>query len=139
MKHSRCSTAEIEFSPTLAEIHRGPCVGAIPFEFYAGNRALFSLLNELGQTDPEVGRVWAAARRAFYGRITYSLRRGIDLGLLRDDLDVVMAAELMGSMTEFYAFQRFALDDGVVHKLPTGQVAHQLAGIWASGLLRPSV
>lgn len=106
------------------------------FEYYAAHRALFGLLVELSQTDPDVGRIWAASRRAFYARIAHSLRRGTDAGLLRLDVDVEVAAELLGSMTEFYAFQRFVLRDGVVKDVPAEDGAEVLARIWTAGLMR---
>ena len=105
------------------------------FEFYAAHGALFGLLVELSQTDPEVGRIWAASRRAFYARIAQSLRRGRAAGWLRSDVDVEVAAELLGSMTEFYAFQRFVLRDGVVKDVPADDGAEMLARIWISGLI----
>jgi AcrR family transcriptional regulator len=107
------------------------------FEYYAAHRALFGLLVELSQTDPEVGQIWADSRRAFYSRIAHSLRRGIELGQLRLDVDVDVSAELLGSMTEFYAFQRFVLRDGVVKDVPVEEGADVLARIWTSGLMQP--
>jgi AcrR family transcriptional regulator len=106
------------------------------FEFYAGHRALFGLLVELSQTDPEVARIWADSRRLFYSRIAVSLRREVRAGRLRVDVDVDVAAELLGSMTEFYAFQRLVLSDGVVKDVPLDESANALARIWTSGLVR---
>jgi AcrR family transcriptional regulator len=106
------------------------------FTYYARHRALFGLLVELSQTDPEVGEIWADSRRAFYSRIAQSLRRGIEAGKVRTDVDVDVAAELMGSMTEFYAFQRFVLRDGVVKDVPVDDGALALARIWTSGMTR---
>jgi AcrR family transcriptional regulator len=104
------------------------------FKFYETHRVLFGLLVELGQTDEEVGQIWTASRRAFYERIAQSLRRGIEVGKLRPDVDVHVAAELLGSMTEFYAFQRFVLKDGVVRDVPIEVGARILADIWISGV-----
>jgi AcrR family transcriptional regulator len=106
------------------------------FEYYAAHRALFGLLVELSQTDPEVGQIWAESRRSFYARIAHSLRRGTEAGQLRLDVDVDVAAELLGSMTEFYAFQRYVLRDGVVKDVPAEEGAEVLARIWTSGLVR---
>ncbi|MFD6059498.1 TetR/AcrR family transcriptional regulator [Rhodococcus wratislaviensis] len=106
------------------------------FKFYEDHRALFGVLVELGQTDPDVGKIWASSRRAFYARIAQSLRRGIDSGKLRVDIDVEVAAELMGGMSEFYAFQRFALADGVVKNVPIEEGARTLAEIWTAGVIR---
>jgi AcrR family transcriptional regulator len=106
------------------------------FKFYGDHRALFGLLVELGQTDADVAQIWAQSRRAFYARIAQSLRPGIEAGKLRGDVDVDVAAELMGSMTEFYAFQRFVLRDGVVKDVPVEESAQDLARIWTSGVIR---
>jgi AcrR family transcriptional regulator len=105
------------------------------FEYYEAHRVLFGLLVELSQTDPEVGQIWAESRRAFYGRIAHSLQRGRRAGRLRVDVDVDVAAEMLGSMTEFYAFQRFVLADGVVKYVSTSEAAEMLAKIWTAGLI----
>jgi hypothetical protein len=106
------------------------------FKFYESNRTLFAILVELGQTDAEVGKIWATSRTAFYSRIAHSLRRGQEVGRVRPDVDIDSAAELLGSMTEFYAFQRFVLDDGVITAVSTQESARNLANIWMSGLIR---
>lgn len=108
------------------------------FKFYESHRALFGVLVELGQTDPEVKELWATSRRAFYARIAHALRRGIESDRLRLDLDVDVAAEMMGSMTEFYAFQRFVLSDGVTKDVSHEEAARTLAAIWTTGIVRPS-
>lgn len=106
------------------------------FKFYEAHRPLFAILVELGQTDPAVADIWAVSRRAFYSRIAHSLRRGLEAGRLRLDVDVDVAAELMGSMSEFYAFQRFVLADDVVKPVSIEESARNLANIWTDGLLR---
>lgn len=106
------------------------------FKYYESHRAPFGVLAELGQTDPEVKELWASSRRAFYARISHALRRGMEADRLRLDVDVDVAAELMGSMTEFYAFQRFVLSDGVVKDVSNEQAAMTLAAIWTSGIIR---
>lgn len=107
------------------------------FEFYESHRTLFAILVELGQTDPAVTEIWARSRRCFYDRIAHALRRGIDDGLLRTDLDPAVAAEMLGSMTEFYAFQRFVLRDGVLADATNEHAAQTLAAIWTAGILQP--
>ncbi|MCX4092388.1 TetR/AcrR family transcriptional regulator [Nocardia sp. alder85J] len=106
------------------------------FQFYLEHRGFFAVLVELAQTDAEVGRIWADSRRAFYARIAQSLRRGMESGTVRADVDVTVAAELLGGMTEFYAFQRLVLADGAVTEVPLDQAARHLAEIWTSGVLR---
>lgn len=106
------------------------------FAYYERNHALFAALAELGTTDPEVAAIAASSRQRFYGRIAHSMRRGIDEGLLRRDLDVQVAAELLGSMSEFYAFQRFVLRDSAVASTPIDEAAGVLAAIWMNGVRR---
>jgi AcrR family transcriptional regulator len=106
------------------------------FKFYETHRPLFAILVELSQSDSAVADIWAASRRTFYARIAHSLRRGLDAGRIRVDVDIDVAAELMGSMTEFYAFQRFVLSDGVIKPVSISESSRNLANIWTDGLLR---
>ncbi|NLA65139.1 MAG: TetR/AcrR family transcriptional regulator, partial [Leucobacter sp.] len=73
------------------------------FEFYESHRALFGLMIELSQSDREVAEIWAGTQRDFYSRIARALRRGVGSGRFRSDIDPELAAEMLGSMTEFYA------------------------------------
>lgn len=104
------------------------------FEFFEENRALFGLLVELAHTDPDVADIGARSRESFYARIAHSLSRGIEKGTVRADLDVDVAAQLLGSMSEFYAFQRFVLTSSAVTEVPAKHVAETLAAIWADGV-----
>lgn len=104
--------------------------------FYDENRELFGLLVELAQTDEDVRRIWAGSRQAFYGRIAHALRRGVESGVVRTGIDVEVAAEMLGSMSEFYAFQRFVLGDGVIKDVPTDIAATTLVDTWVSGIGR---
>lgn len=104
------------------------------FEFFERNRSLFGILVELAPTDPEVAAIGARARSQFYGRIEHALARGIDEGVVRGDLDVAVAAEMLGSMSEFYAFQRFVLVEGAVSTVPIADAARTLATIWTEGV-----
>ena len=56
--------------------------------------------------------------------------------MVRDDLDVGVAAELLGSMTEFYAFQRYALQGDALKMVPAESVAATLTEIWSRWVLR---
>ena len=102
--------------------------------FYDANRELFGLLVELAQTDDEVRRIWAGSRQAFYGRIAHALRRGIESGVVRTGIDIEVAAEMLGSMSEFYAFQRFVLCDGVIKDVPIEVAGETLVDTWISGV-----
>ncbi len=107
------------------------------FEFFERNSSLFGLLVELAPTDPEIAAIGAASRRQFYGRIAHSLRRGVEAGVLREDLEVRVAAEMLGSISEFYAFQRFALaDTAVTRSASVTRTARVLAEVWIGGVLR---
>ncbi len=104
------------------------------FEFYERNRALLGVLVELSQADPEIREIWARSRRAFYARITHALQRGARDGVVRSDIDINVAAELLGSMTEFYAFQRFTLEGDALKPIPAATAAYTLSTLWASGI-----
>ena len=104
------------------------------FEFYEAHRALLGVVVELSQTDAEVARLWDAAKRAFNDRIVRSLERGIAAGQMRDDLDLALAAEMLRSMTEYYAFQRFVLNGSGLSDVPVEQATNAIAEIWISGM-----
>lgn len=105
------------------------------FEFFERNRSLFGVLVELAPTDPEVAAIGARSREQFYGRIANSLARGIEEGVIRPDLDVRLAAELLGSMSEFYAVQRFTLNESAVStQISLADAARALATIWTEGV-----
>ena len=104
------------------------------FEFYESHRALFGLMLELSQSDPEVADLWATTQRAFYARISRSLQRGVASGSVRNDIDPDAAAELLGGMTEFYAFQRFVLGSTAISAQDIDQAVRTLANIWVGGV-----
>ena len=104
------------------------------FEFYEAHRALLGVVVELSQTDAEVAHLWDAAKRAFNDRIVRSLERGIAAGQMRDDLDLALAAEMLRSMTEYYAFQRFVLNGSGLSDVPLEQATNAIAEIWISGM-----
>ena len=104
------------------------------FEFYEAHRALLGVVVELSQTDAEVAHLWDAAKRAFNDRIVRSLERGIAAGQMRDDLDLALAAEMLRSMTEYYAFQRFVLNGSGLSDVSLEQATNALAEIWISGM-----
>lgn len=104
------------------------------FEFFEKNRSLFGVLVELAQTDPDVAEIGSRSRTRFYGRIAHALAKGIEEGTVRPDLDVTTAAELLGSMSEFYAYQRFVLTSSALRETPITQVAQTLATVWANGV-----
>ncbi|MCL3818592.1 TetR/AcrR family transcriptional regulator [Aeromicrobium wangtongii] len=103
-------------------------------EFYDLNRAMMGVMVEMAQNDEEVRSVWRQSRTAFYTRIGRALTRGVTSGAIRSDIDVEVAAELLGSMTEFYAFQRYALDGDALKDVPPVEVATTLAELWTRGV-----
>lgn len=104
------------------------------FEFYEAHRALLGVVVELSQTDAEVAHLWDAAKRAFNDRIVRSLERGIAAGQMCDDLDLALAAEMLRSMTEYYAFQRFVLNGSGLSDVSLEQATNAIAEIWISGM-----
>lgn len=106
------------------------------FAFFERNRALFGLLLELTPTDAEVAAIGARSREQFYSRIANSLARGVEVGAIRTDIDPRIAAEMLGSMSEFYAFQRFVFGGSPVAQVPLKDAARTVAAIWADGVRR---
>lgn len=104
------------------------------FEYYRANRDLAGLVMELSPTDPEVAALGARSRDRFYTRIAKSLERGIAAGAIRADIDVRVAAEMLGSMTEFYALHRFSAVESPVADIPLDEAARSLAEIWVRGV-----
>lgn len=104
------------------------------FEFYEQHRALFGVIVELSQTDQEIAGIWTTSRRAFYGRISGALSKAALADHIRADLNLSIAAEMLGSMTEFYAFQRFVLRDPDIAAQPLEEASRTLATIWLSGI-----
>lgn len=104
------------------------------FAFYEQHRALFGLMLELSQSDADVAALWAKTQASFYARISRSLGRGIASGSVRPDLDTDTAAELLGSMTEFYAFQRFVLGSAAISSKDIESAVRTLADIWVAGV-----
>ncbi len=107
------------------------------FEYYRDHSALFGLLVELSQSDDAVAALWETSRTAFYRRIARSLHRAMEDGSIRQDLDPDIAAELLGSMTEFYAFQRFVLRSSSVKSADLTVAARTIAELWLRGIQRP--
>jgi len=104
------------------------------FDFADRNRALVGVIVELAQTDPDVREIWRKSRRSFYTRIARALSRGVATGTIRDDIDVEVAAELLGSMTEFYAFQRYVLNGDALTDVSAQDAAAALTEIWSRGV-----
>jgi AcrR family transcriptional regulator len=101
------------------------------FRFYERNADLFAVLHETMQIDPEIEAMQAANRRHFHERITRMIRRGVEKGLMRPDLDPDLGAALLGGMTEHYAYYRFVLRRYPERDL--GEVSRELASLWALG------
>lgn len=108
------------------------------FEFYEQHRALFGLMVELSQADTDVAEIWATTQRNFYSRISRSLARGVHNGSVRPDLDLDLAAEMLGCMTELYAYQRFVLRSGALTERGVEDAVQTLAEIWIRGVGHPS-
>jgi hypothetical protein len=54
---------------------------------------------------------------------------------MRADLDVEVAAEMLGSMTEFYAFQRYVLGGSSLKDVAPEEATAVLSSIWTAGML----
>jgi AcrR family transcriptional regulator len=101
------------------------------FRFYQRNADLFGVLHETMQTHREIEAMQAESRRHFHERITRMIRRAVEKGLMRPDIDPELGAALLGGMTEHYAYYRFVL--GRYPERDLSEVSRQLAEVWAVG------
>lgn len=101
-------------------------------KFYEQNRALFAVMAELAQSDDDVRAIWLHSQQEFHRRIEHALARGAEQGVVRNDIDLTLAAELLGGMTEFYAYRRFVV--GFADPSHDAMaVADALTALWSSG------
>lgn len=101
-------------------------------EFYERNRALLAVTAELAQTDDAVRDIWRRSQRDFHQRIEHALERGVVSGVVRDDLALALAAELLGGMTEFYAYRRYVLGF-TDSRLGSDDIIDGITALWAHG------
>jgi AcrR family transcriptional regulator len=106
-------------------------------EFYSENQDLFRMMVEASQTHPEVEEMWAEVRSSVIDRVTRMLGRARDEGLVRDQLNLDIAAALLCAMTDQYAYLRFVL--GRMPELEVSAASQQIAEIWSSGVFASSV
>jgi AcrR family transcriptional regulator len=99
--------------------------------FYRDNADLFRILVEAAQNDPEVEAMWAEVRADATRRIDSMLRRAVDHGVARADLDTEVSAGLLVSMTDHYAYLWFIL--GRMPERTIAQVSAELARTWSDG------
>lgn len=103
-------------------------------QFYERHRALFAVMAELAQTDEAVKEIWRHSQREFHQRIEHALERGVAHGVVRDDIALGLAAELLGGMSEFYAYRRYVLgftDLG----LTAEEITDGITALWSRGTL----
>lgn len=102
--------------------------------FYRDNADLFRVLVEASQNDEEVASMWAEMRDAIIARISHMLERASDEGLLRETVDIPVAAGLLAAMTDHYAYLLF-----IAHRGPDrdiAEISEQISTLWAHGVLQ---
>lgn len=101
--------------------------------FYRDNSDLFRVLVEVSQIDEQVAAMWTEVRDAMIARISRMLERARDEGLLRENIDISVAAGLLTAMTDHYAYLLF-----VAKRVPERDVAdisEQISALWAGGVM----
>ena len=105
-------------------------------EFYSVNQDLFQIMVEASQTHPEVEEMWAEVRSGVIDRVTRMLDRARGEGLVRDQLNLEIAAALLCAMTDHYAYLRFVL--GRMPEMEIPAASQHIAEIWCGGVFTPS-
>jgi AcrR family transcriptional regulator len=99
--------------------------------FYSDNADLFRVLVEASQSNAQVEEIWAKARDQVVGRVARMIARAKHIGVARSDLDTQMAAVLLVSMTDHYAYLRFIL--GRVPARSISRASREISTLWAHG------
>jgi AcrR family transcriptional regulator len=103
--------------------------------FYSHNADLFRVLVEASQVNPAVEEIWAKARNQVIARVARMLAKAKAVGVARDDVDTQMAAILLVSMTDHYAYLRFIL--GRVPARSISRASREISTLWANGAFVP--
>lgn len=102
---------------------------------YHKHADLMRIQVEAAQSHPRAAEIWHAAREMFYSRIRRSLRRGRDEGVVRDDIDLELAASLLAGMTEHYAYLAYVTEEAPSRS--EEEIGCAIADIWARGVYEP--
>lgn len=100
-------------------------------QFYSTNADLFGLLVEASQENKDVEQIWAKARSHVVERIAHMLDRAKQIQVARSDIDTEVAALLLVSMTDHYAYLWFTQDRAPDRTI--AEVSREISRIWAHG------
>ena len=100
------------------------------FEAFRRNARFWAAIGEAALTDDDSRRVLAERRRYYRGRTTRALTRWQERGVIASDIDVVVAAEMLGAMTERCAYLWFVIGEPV--KLE--EAIESTTGLWLDAL-----
>jgi AcrR family transcriptional regulator len=103
------------------------------FDYYAKNAPVWRAVIEAGQIDPDVEAIRLREIDDWCARITHMLERGVQLGLVRDDINCAIAAYLLGLMVQGYAQHAFRVDG--LERDPA-ILADEVTKLWQSGAFR---
>jgi AcrR family transcriptional regulator len=96
--------------------------------------AVARVWEEVSHVDTEMGALRRKLGRAFTRSIERSLSRAVTAGLVRDDLDVPLAAVALSGMVDRYCYVVYAFDPPP-GEAPSAQASAQLlADLWASAI-----
>lgn len=102
-------------------------------ESYVERAPLAKVWEEVSHVDDDLGHLRQALSRIFGGTVERELRRAIDLGLVRTDLDPSLTARALTCMIDRYCYSVYVFDPP--DELPgTAESAEVLARLWAGAI-----
>jgi AcrR family transcriptional regulator len=102
-------------------------------EYYAANADLFRILVEVAQVDPEIEQLWAEIRIATIQRLNRALDRAAASEKYASAVDRGLAAALLVTMTDHYAYLWLVLKR--VDPRPLDEVCDAITSIWLHGVM----
>ena len=101
---------------------------------YVNAGAVARVWEEVSHVDEELGALRRRLGRAFTRSIERELSRAVDAGLVRDDLDVRLAAVALSGMVDRYCYVVYAFDPPPGPAPTVEESAQLLATLWSSAL-----
>jgi AcrR family transcriptional regulator len=104
---------------------------------FARRRGVWRAMLEAFGGPSDVERQWIELRARFVDRIARNLRRGVQAGEVRSDLDPVDTAEALAAMTEWLACIEFVMRDEPDHGERYERMVRTVTGLWVLGTAPP--
>jgi len=98
-------------------------------QVFVDHRGLWRALLEAILQSVSLERMWLDIRRRFVARISRNLRRLIDQGMI-DPIDTDLTAHALGSMSEWFAFTHFVLEEPAVTATSFESAVRTLTEVW---------